>query len=56
MMPAAEHANRGTIVIEWTHAPNESDTDLRWTWKIQSDPPLKDSDLEALLAEITKRV
>jgi hypothetical protein len=56
MTPPAEHADHGTIVIEWTHAPNEADPDLRWAWKIQADPPLKDSDLEALLAEITNRV
>jgi hypothetical protein len=56
MTPAAEHPIRGTIVIEWTYRSDDADPDQRWTWKLQADPPLQDSDLEALLTEITKRV
>jgi len=56
MTPAPEHANRGTIVIEWAHARDESDPDLRWAWNIKADPPLRDSDLAALLAAIAQRV
>jgi hypothetical protein len=56
MTPPAEHPTRGRIVIEWTHSAHEPDPDQRWTWNLRVDPPLQDSDLEALLTEITKRV